>query len=95
MRRIDDKNGGGESLAGHSPSAVSGPPGPTSVIPFVRRAVPPPRIGSAGDVEPPSTSPFVSLGQATQAVVLKVANDMIRLKVMAAGPAWEDEDRQP
>ncbi|WP_437416237.1 hypothetical protein [Sinorhizobium meliloti] len=68
---------------GAAPTAA----GPSQVIPF-RRA--PPQLGSAaGDA--PSSSPAISLGDAVQAVVMRLANKRIRLRV--AGPGREEDDR--
>jgi hypothetical protein len=68
---------------GAAPTAA----GPSQVIPF-RRA--PPQLGSAaGDA--PSSSPAIPLGEAVQAVVLRLANKRIRLRV--AGPGREEDDR--
>jgi hypothetical protein len=68
---------------GAAPTAA----GPSQVIPF-RRA--PPQLGSAaGDA--PSSSPAIPLGEAVQAVVMRLANKRIRLKVLRAS-AWEEDD---
>ncbi|MEQ1407745.1 hypothetical protein ABK249_22760 [Neorhizobium sp. Rsf11] len=92
MHRRDDDHDEGERLAGLSPF-VAGPPSGQSVIPF-RRANPP-RPAAGGDPSSPP-APFESLGSVTQAVVLRLANDAVRLKVLAAGPREEEEtDRQP
>ncbi|OOG75570.1 hypothetical protein B0E45_01175 [Sinorhizobium sp. A49] len=61
------------------------PRGPT-VIPF-RRA--PPQLGSAAG-DDPSSSPAIPLGSAVHAVVLKLANKRIRLRVES--PSREEED---
>lgn len=92
MRRTDDKKDGGDRLAGLSP-AVSGPPGPT-VIPF-RRAPPP--LRSAAEVSPPETSaPFIPLGKAVSAVIMRVGNSRLRafgpVSVGAGGKDRADDD---
>jgi hypothetical protein len=79
MRRIEDNQGGDESLAGPSIS-THGPPREQTVIPF-RRANPPPRCPADDDTPPVSSSPFESLGAVTQAVVMRLANKRIRVKV--------------
>jgi hypothetical protein len=68
---------------GAAPTAA----GPSQVIPF-RRA--PPQLGSAAGDEP-SSSPAIPLGDAVQAVVMRLANKRIRLRV--AGPGREEDDR--
>ncbi|RVK60576.1 hypothetical protein CN155_04770 [Sinorhizobium meliloti] len=68
---------------GAAPTAAS----PSQVIPF-RRA--PPQLGSAAGDEP-SSSPAIPLGDAVQAVVMRLANKRIRLRV--AGPGREEDDR--
>lgn len=86
MSRIDIENGEADTLAGN-PASPFGPPSGPTVIPFRRAnsaAVP----GSAGGVEPPSTPPFHSLGNAAQAVILRTASKRLRLKVLRA----TDED---
>ncbi len=88
--QIDDKKDGGDRLAGLSP-AVSGPPGPT-VIPL-RRADTSAASGSAAGGDPPSPpANFESLGAATQAVVMRLANKRIRIRVTGPG-ALGGEDR--
>jgi hypothetical protein len=91
MRRIDEEKDQGESLAGRSP-LVSGPPREQTVIPFRRTssaAVP----GSVAGGDPLSSpASFQNLGSVTQAVVMRLANKRIRLKV--AGPGREDDRDQ-
>ncbi|RVP18675.1 hypothetical protein CN080_28125 [Sinorhizobium meliloti] len=58
------------------------------VFPF-RRARAPHPASAAGD--DPSSSPAISLGDAVQAVVMRLANKRIRLRV--AGPGREEDDR--
>ena len=92
MHRTDtDEKDGGDRLAGLSP-AVSGPPGPT-VIPF-RRANSAAASGSAAGGDPPSSpATFESLGSATQAVVMRLANKRLRLKVLVQTPGDDDLDQ--
>jgi len=88
---IDGENTGHDAnqASDLSRSAARG----TSVIPF-RRAKSAACPAAGGD--PPSPpAPFESLGSVTQAVVLRLANDTVRLKVMTAGPREEETDRQP
>ncbi|TBF11907.1 hypothetical protein ELG96_08235 [Rhizobium ruizarguesonis] len=71
---------------------VSGPPGPTAVIPF-RRADTSAAFGSAAGGDPPSPpANFEPLGQAVSAVVLRIRNSRLRLKV--TGPGREDDRDQ-
>ncbi|KQV28129.1 hypothetical protein ASC97_07215 [Rhizobium sp. Root1203] len=93
MHRTDDEHDRGESLAGPSPSVV-GPPREQTVIPFRRTssaAVP----GSAAGGDPPSPpASFQDLGSVTQAVVMRLANKRIRLKVLrAVGEEIDDPER--
>lgn len=76
---------------GAAPTAA----GPSQVIQFSRRAQTPHTVGSAaGDDDPLSLSPAISLGSAVQAVVMRLSNKRIRIRVEAHG--WEDvEDREP
>lgn len=48
---------------------------------------------AAGDDDPLSSSPAISLGSAVQAVVLRLANKRIRVRVMRTVPREEDKDR--
>lgn len=95
MHRRDDEKDGGCCLPGLSP-AVSGPPGPTSVIPF-RRTQAAALKGSVAGAEPPSAPApiyfpgFVSLGTVVQAVVLRLKDDRIRLKVFRAAEGGKDD----
>lgn len=91
MRRTDTENDRGESLAGPSPS-VAGPPSGQTVISF-RRAETSAASGSAAGGDPPSPpANFESLGSATQAVVMRLANKRIRIRVTGPG-ALGGEDR--
>lgn len=67
--------------------AVGAAAGPSQVIPF-RRAAAAYEGSTAGD--DPSSSPAIPLGSAVQAVVLKLANKRIRLRVES--PSREEED---
>ncbi|WP_084815091.1 hypothetical protein [Ensifer sp. 1H6] len=67
--------------------AVGSAAGPSQVIPF-RRAAAAHEGSTAGD--DPSSSPAIPLGSAVQAVVLKLANKRIRLRVES--PSREEED---
>jgi hypothetical protein len=69
---------------GAAPTAA----GPSQVIPF-RRTTAATSGPAAGDA--PSSSPAIPLGEAVQAVVLRLANKRIRLRV--AGPGREEDDR--
>lgn len=90
MRRTDTENDKGESLAGPSPF-VAGPPSGHAVISF-RRADISAASGSAAGGDPPSPpANFESLGSATQAVVMRLANKRIRIRV--AGPGAREDDR--
>ncbi|TAV98477.1 hypothetical protein ELI24_08805 [Rhizobium ruizarguesonis] len=90
MHRTDTENDKGESLAGPSPF-VAGPPSGHAVIPF-RRADTSAASGSAAGGDPPSPpANFESLGSATQAVVMRLANKRIRIRV--AGPGAREDDR--
>ncbi|KQU96805.1 hypothetical protein ASD00_18335 [Ensifer sp. Root31] len=72
-----------EGEDGAAPTAAS----PSQVIPF-RRAAAAYEGSTAGD--DPSSSPAIPLGSAVQAVVLKLANKRIRLRVES--PSREEED---
>lgn len=92
MHRIDDKKDGGDRLAGLSP-AVSGPPGPTSVIQF-RRGNPPP--APAAEVSPPEASAhFLPIGPVTQAVVMRLKDNRVRLRVLAPATGGGDGQDEP
>lgn len=91
MHRTDTENDKGESLAGPSPF-VAGPPPGHAVIPF-RRADTSAASGSAAGGDPPSPpANFEPLGQAVSAVVLRIRNSRLRLKV--TGPGREDDRDQ-
>ena len=78
---IPEDRDGGDRLAGLSPAVSAGPPPGQTVLKFrrVKSAVSNP---AAGD-EPPS-SPAIPIGDAVQAVVLRLANKRIRLRVARA-----------
>ncbi len=67
--------------------AVGAAAGPSQVIPFRRATAA--HVGSAAG-DDPSSSPAIPLGSAVQAVVLKLANKRIRLRVES--PSREEED---
>lgn len=67
--------------------------GPTEFHP--RRTDPPLLSGStAGDLTSGSPAPFVELGSAVQAVVLRLANSRIRLRVLSPDRWEEGDDRE-
>ncbi|WP_151611029.1 hypothetical protein [Sinorhizobium alkalisoli] len=70
---------------GAAPTAA----GPSQVFPF-RRTTAATSGPAAGDVTSSSPAP-IPLGAAVQAVVMRLANKRIRLRV--AGPGWEEDDR--
>lgn len=89
MRRTDIESGRGQDLAGPSPSAVGSDRRLDAVIPFTRRATVPP--SPAAEASPPEASaPFESLGSATQAVLLRVANKRVRIRVLAQASREEE-----
>jgi hypothetical protein len=77
-RRTDLNDGEADTLAG-TPASPFGPPSGPTVIPF-RRAEPP--SGPAAGDTPPVSPAFVSLGSVTQAVVMRMVNNRVRLNVM-------------
>jgi hypothetical protein len=81
-----------DGIAGKASNDVRdpGPPHLTNLIPF-RRAIPAARP-AADDGPPPSsaTSPFDSLGSLTHAVLLKLENKRIRLRVLRVNDGEED-----
>lgn len=92
MHRRDDEKDQGRGLAGLSP-LVSGPPGPTAVIPFRRADTSAALVGSAPGGDPPSPpANFEPLGQAVSAVVLRIRNSRLRLKVASPGAREENRD---
>jgi hypothetical protein len=75
-----------DELSASSPGRRIGGP----VIPFTRRATVPP--SPAAEASPPEASaPFEDLGSVTQAVVMRLANKRIRIRV--AGPGARENDR--
>lgn len=90
MHRRDDEKDDGLGLPGLSP-VVSGPPGPT-VIQFPRRANTTACPAAGGD-PPSSPAPFESLGSVTQAVVMRLANDAVRLRVLRVAREEDDPER--
>lgn len=90
MRRTEIDDDGADILAGTSVPS-SGPPSGPTVIPF-RRADTSAASGSAAGGDPPSPpANFEALGSVTQAVVMRLANKRIRIRV--AGPGREEDDR--
>lgn len=88
MRRTDTDDDEADILAGTSVPSSGPPLGPT-VLKFRRATVPP---SPAAEASPPEASaPFESLGYATQAVVMRLANKRIRIRV--AGPGAREDDR--
>lgn len=89
MRRTDIDDDGAKILAGIRAESSGLPLGPT-VIPF-RRADTSAASGSAAGGDPPSPpANFEPLGQAVSAVVLRIRNSRLRLRV--AGPGAREED---
>lgn len=92
MRRTDIDDDGADILAGTSVPSSGPPLGPT-VIPFRRADTSAASVGSAAAGDPPSSpASFESLGSATQAVVMRLANKRIRIRVTGPG-ALGGEDR--
>jgi hypothetical protein len=91
MRRTDiNEEGGTDANQGTSLSGSGRRL--DSVIPFPRRADPP--SGFAAEVSPPEASaPFESLGSVTQAVVMRLANDAVRLRVLRVAREEDDPER--
>jgi hypothetical protein len=95
MRRTDVDDGREENLAGSSPSPVGPDRRLDAVIPFPRRTAIAAASGSAGAAETSSAAPsFQALGPVVQAVVMRLKDNRVRLRVMAADPE-EEKDRQP
>lgn len=92
MRRSDDVSGRGKDLAGPSPSAAGSDRRLGAVIQFPTQL--PSRGPGAGVVPPTTPANFETLGSVVQAVVLRIQDDRVRLRVLAADPR-EDKDRQP
>lgn len=81
MRRTGIDDDGASTLAG-APAPSSGPPlGPT-VIKFPRRTEAAASEGSAGCSETSSEHPFIPLGTAVSAVVLRVGNSRLRVQAL-------------
>lgn len=88
MHRTEFDDDEAEILAGTSVSS-SGPPQGATIVPFPRRAIAAAFLGSAAGGDPPSPpASFETIGSLVQAVVLRLANDEVRLKV--AGPGLEE-----
>lgn len=94
MSRIDIENGEADTLAGN-PASPFGPPSGPTVIPFPRRATAA-ALGSAGCSETSSGHPFIPLGVAVSAVILRVGNSRLRafgpVSVGAGGKDRADDD---
>lgn len=89
MRRTEIDDDGADILAGASVPSSGPPLGPT-VLPF-RRADTSASFVSAAGGDPPSPPAPPSIGSLTQAVMLRLANKRIRIRV--AGPGREEDDR--
>jgi len=90
MRRSDDVSGRGKDLAGPSPSAAGSDRSLGAVIQFPNRRAEPPS-GFAAEASPPEASaPFVALGPIVQAVVLRLKDDRVRLRVERVQTDRED-----
>lgn len=91
--KFDDRDQGKDPA--RSSPLVAGPPPGQTVIPF-RRAAATPQPGSAAAGNPSAREPaalsFESLGTATQAVVMRLANKRLRIKVLASTSREEEED---
>ena len=73
-------------------SASSQPPHRASqVVPFPQSRSAAISASAAGGEPPSSPAPFGSLGSATQAVVMRLANKRLRIKVLA--PVTRDEEK--
>lgn len=82
MRRTDIDDDGTDILGGTSVPSSGPPLGPT-VLKFPCRADRAASGRSAAGGDPPSSpATFESLGSATQAVVMRLANKRIRIKVL-------------
>lgn len=73
---------------GAAPTAA----GPSQVFPFRRARAPHPASAAGGD---PSSSPAIPLGELVNAVVLRLSNKRIRLKVLRASGLGGGEDEGP
>ncbi|ASP98541.1 hypothetical protein CN138_09305 [Sinorhizobium meliloti] len=71
--------------------AVGAAAGPSRVFPFRRTTAATAATSGPAAGDAPSSSPAISLGDAVQAVVMRLANKRIRLRV--AGPGREEDDR--
>jgi len=90
MRRSDDVSGRGKDLAGPSPSAAGSDRRLGAVIQFPNPRAETPS-GFAAEASPPEASaPFVALGPIVQAVVLRLKDDRVRLRVERAPADRED-----
>lgn len=90
MARKTDIAGDGDSRDANQAVSITAapPPGQTEIHP--RRTDPPLLSGStAGDLASGSPAPFIELGSAVQAVVLRLANSRFHLRVLSQ--AGEEE----
>lgn len=84
MPRKTDIAGDGDSRdANQAVSITAGPP-PGQTENFPRRTDPPLLSGStAGDLASGSPAPFIELGAAVSAVVMRVRNSRLRIRVLS------------
>ena len=88
MRRRTEIDGENPGTDANQAEVLSKSAARTSVVAFPRRAPPRP----AAEVSPPEASaPFLPLGSVTQAVVMRLANDAVRLRVLRIA----EEERDP
>lgn len=93
MRRSDVDDGRELDLAGSSPSSVGSDRRLGAVIPFVRRTVTAAATGSAGAVETSSAAPFIPVGEAVAAVILRLRGGFPKIQVLAPVlTPWEEEE---
>ncbi|MCZ3377453.1 hypothetical protein JJQ51_16005 [Rhizobium sp. AG207R] len=92
MHRKDDDRDEGENLAGLSPFVAGSDRRLNAVIPFPRDRS---AIGLANEgTEAASVpSPFIPLGNATAAVVMRLSKQFPRIKVLVADAGREESTR--
>lgn len=97
MRRIDIENGEADTLAGN-PASPFGPPSGPTVIPF-RRVASAAASDLAGCSETSSGHPFIPLGKAVSAVIMRVGSSRLRafgpVSVGAGGKDRAEDDGSP
>jgi len=94
--RSTDIDGEGNEADANRPASLSGSGRRLdAVIPFPSRRTKTAAGPAAGDDPSSSPAPFQSLGSVTQAVVLRLANDAVRLNVLAPDRSWEEEQSDP